>query len=277
MKLLFKERSSWSKDDLFRITIEGDIATFWGNHNYTKLFSEFMRIGEEPLKELEGALDFLDVYNWQEFYSPSDIGILILDGGLWSLELSDDGRSVSSSGSNAYPSYKSVETTTLKPERYSLLRDFVFTALNSSNRFRWSFRQKVRANNVIIRHRTSPSKQYMYDSWNCPYCNSVASYKTEKPTLCDSRTCACGAIGLATPAVDSDLLAHDVNVLFNIKDDEDPINYRTILRDCLQNEGIECRSGDRIAVGESICAEYISFWFRLSDKGKTFIDFPHET
>lgn len=50
--------------------------------------------------------------------------------------------------------------------------------------------------------------------FQCPFCDVVAETSIEQQTVCSSRRCVCGALGLANPAVDQDEIIDDaLNVL----------------------------------------------------------------
>lgn len=131
MKIHLTETSAWT-GNLFDLRIESGVATFMGTDIYMKRFPETMTLRPETMEQLGGALTFLEVFNWREVYRPEDVGSTVDDGGSWSLEASDRGKSVLTRGDNASPSYRSPNMTALHDERYGLLREAVFAALRFS-------------------------------------------------------------------------------------------------------------------------------------------------
>jgi len=131
MKIHLTETSAWT-GNLFDLRIDSDVASFVGSDIYQDRFPETMTLRPETIEQIGGALTLLAIFDWREEYRPEDVGSVIDDGGSWSLVASVDGKSVHSRGFNASPSYGSPSTTTLHEERYGLLREAVFAALQFS-------------------------------------------------------------------------------------------------------------------------------------------------
>ncbi len=101
-----------------------------------------------------------------------------------------------------------------------------------------------------------------YDDWLCPFCGAVATRETQDRVLCDSRSCSCGAIGLAAPVVDSDEIVDDALGVFGVQVSAESRGFDHLLLEDLRNAGVEVREGQRTRVGEGFWGEYISLWFR---------------
>jgi hypothetical protein len=131
MKMHLTETGSWT-GILFDLMIDSGTAIFTGKDIYRGRFPDRMTLRSETIEQLEGALMLLEVFDWRTTYQPEDVGSTVDDGGSWSLDASNRGRSVSSRGDNASPSYRSANETTLHEERYGLLREATFEALRFS-------------------------------------------------------------------------------------------------------------------------------------------------
>jgi hypothetical protein len=107
-----------------------------------------MTLRQETIDQLEGVLRLLEVFDWRETYRPEDVGSTVDDGGSWSLEASDGGKSISSRGEDAAPGYRGSDTTSLHEERYGLLREATFAALRFSVPFRFTSK-KQEAEHVV--------------------------------------------------------------------------------------------------------------------------------
>jgi len=101
-----------------------------------------------------------------------------------------------------------------------------------------------------------------YDRWSCPFCGSVATLETKRRVLCDSRTCLCGAIVLAAPAVDVDEIIDDALGLFRVHIREQSRGYDALLLEDLERTGVEIREGETADVSEGFWGRYTSMWFR---------------
>jgi len=134
IELKITERSAWT-GDLYRLQIESGKAKFWGSDIYEGRFPDTMPLKEQSVEELDGAITLLGVLNWRKVYRPEDVGSVVDDGSSWELTLVTDQGKVSSKGYNASPSYKSSDITSLNEERFGLLREAIFTALNHSTPF----------------------------------------------------------------------------------------------------------------------------------------------
>jgi|GEM_PF-2725561 len=131
MKIHLTETSTWT-GNLFDLRIDSGVATFTGSDIYKGRFPEMMPLRPETIKQVDDALTMLGVFDWREMYRPEDIGSVVDDGGSWSLDASNFGKSISSKGFNASPSYRSLSATTLHEERYGLVREAIFAALRYS-------------------------------------------------------------------------------------------------------------------------------------------------
>lgn len=131
MKIHLTETSAWI-GNLFDLRIDSGVASFKGSDIYSGRLPEKITLRPETLEQLDGALTMLEVFNWRDAYRPEDVGSTVDDGGSWSLDASNRGKSISSKGDNASPSYRSPDITTLHEERYGLLREAIFAALRFS-------------------------------------------------------------------------------------------------------------------------------------------------
>jgi hypothetical protein len=131
MKIHLTETSAWT-GNLFDLMIDSGVATFTGSDSYSGRFPEKITLRPETLEQLDGAITMLEVFDWRDAYRPEDVGSTVDDGGSWSLDASNHGKSISSKGDNASPSYRSSDMTTLHEERYGLLREAIFAALRFS-------------------------------------------------------------------------------------------------------------------------------------------------
>jgi hypothetical protein len=110
----------------------------------------------------------------------------------------------------------------------------------------------------------SPSRND-YDAWICPFCDAVAAESTAASVQSESRTCACGAVGLAGPACDVDALMEDAVLIFGVAARED-----TRMRDVTPQAdarlpGVEMRHGRTVALKRGLLSrplDWTSLWFR---------------
>lgn len=108
-----------------------------------------------------------------------------------------------------------------------------------------------------------------YDAWTCPFCNSRATQQTAARVLCDSRTCACGAIALAAPACDMDEIIDDAVGVFGVGIREDTRGYDSLILENVRMAGVEIRHGQTVAIkrsGSGKPRDYKSLWFLKSAK-----------
>ena len=131
MKIQLTETSAWT-GNLLDLRIDAGVATFSGSDIHAERFPETLTLRLETLEQLDGALTMLEVFDWRDAYRPEDVGSTVDDGGSWSIDVSNHGRSISSKGDNAWPSYKSADVTALHQERYGLLREAIFEDLHFS-------------------------------------------------------------------------------------------------------------------------------------------------
>ena len=101
-----------------------------------------------------------------------------------------------------------------------------------------------------------------YDRWLCPFCGVFAVLETKQQALCDSRTCSCGAIALAAPAVDTDEIIDDALGIFSVPIRDESHGYDNLLVEDICRAGIEVREGDQVRVREGFWGEYRCLWFR---------------
>lgn len=106
-----------------------------------------------------------------------------------------------------------------------------------------------------------------YDAWTCPFCEVPAIRPTEAGVLCDSRTCECGAIGLAARACDRDEIIDDAIGLFGVGIREDTRGYDAMLLENVRMAGVDIRHGKTVP-GPSgrKGTDLTSLWFRRQPK-----------
>jgi hypothetical protein len=104
--------------------------------------------------------------------------------------------------------------------------------------------------------------QAEYDKWLCPFCGEMATLRTEQQTVCDSRTCSCGAICLAAPVIDTDEIVDEAIGLFAAQIRDESKGYNPRLLDDLSQAGVEMRQGKQVKIREGNWGLYISLWFR---------------
>ncbi len=104
-----------------------------------------------------------------------------------------------------------------------------------------------------------------YDEWLCPFCSSIASDPLTDSVVCEGRRCACGAIALAAPLIDSDEIIDDAINLFSIQISKTPKLYDALVLEEICESGVEYLEGKRARVGADSLGEWgnwTSLWFR---------------
>jgi len=94
-----------------------------------------------------------------------------------------------------------------------------------------------------------------YENWVCPFCGKTATLETKQRSLCESKTCPCGAIGLAAPTVDTDEIIDDALGMFSVQIREESIGLDARMLDDLARAGFDIREGERTRIlkSESRC------------------------
>ena len=99
------------------------------------------------------------------------------------------------------------------------------------------------------------------DGWRCPWCNKVASVPAALSTICDSRVCECGALGLGAPPWDIDEIVDDAINIFGIADGYmTPFDADRVAG--LQAVGVDVVEGERIQASGRNQPELRVLWFR---------------
>ena len=80
-------------------------------------------------------------------------------------------------------------------------------------------------------------------SWICPWCNAPASAESAKRTLCASRECTCGAIGLSAPIRDTDEIVDDAFNLFAVEKVESSVGFTDLQLADIAQGGVDVRGG----------------------------------
>lgn len=100
--------------------------------------------------------------------------------------------------------------------------------------------------------------------FRCPYCDAVAQAPASRRTLCEARTCGCGAIGLANPRVDQDEIIDDAIGLLDVPIPDAARGDDARLIQAIRTAGYEVREG--WSGGEDLhpWGRQITMWFRRS-------------
>ena len=105
------------------------------------------------------------------------------------------------------------------------------------------------------------------DRWVCAFCGRLATLETSPRTLCESRTCSCGAIALANRPCDFDEITDDAIRLFAVPIRPESCGYDLAARLDILRSGVEMRPGVVCEVelfpGQPEQLHHI--WFRRSD------------
>jgi hypothetical protein len=96
------------------------------------------------------------------------------------------------------------------------------------------------------------------EKWNCPWCGEVA--RTVRASICDSRQCECGAVGIGAPDVDWDEVTDDAIDLFQVRVRDESRGNDAALRDDLRAAGVEIREGVKETNRPGRPYQYV--WFR---------------
>lgn len=100
--------------------------------------------------------------------------------------------------------------------------------------------------------------------FRCLYCDAVAEMAAPRRTLCAARTCACGAIGLANPAVDQDEIIDDAIELLEVRVPEATHGDDAGLIEAIRADGYEVREGFSGGQDLHSWGPQIVMWFRRS-------------
>jgi hypothetical protein len=108
------------------------------------------------------------------------------------------------------------------------------------------------------------------DRWVCAFCGRVATSETSPRPLCESRTCACGAVALANRPCDFDEITDDAIGLFSVSIRPECRGYDQALRQDILRSGVEIKPG---AVREAELfpdrREQVHYiWFRRSGQAR---------
>lgn len=98
--------------------------------------------------------------------------------------------------------------------------------------------------------------------FRCPYCDALAETPAPRRTLCAARVCACGAIGLANPAVDQDEIIDDAIGLLNVPIPDEARGDDAALIEAIRAAGYEVREGWSGGSELHPWAPQVTMWFR---------------
>jgi hypothetical protein len=105
------------------------------------------------------------------------------------------------------------------------------------------------------------------DRWQCPWCNSIAANESGLDTLCESRSCSCGALGLAHPSVDLDELVDEAIGIFQARINPSSHGYNDLLLEDVRQSGVEIVIGQCVDKPGGLLTRYQHIWFRKSVSG----------
>ena len=99
------------------------------------------------------------------------------------------------------------------------------------------------------------------DKWKCPWCGQVATLPRQ--SICDSRQCTCGAVGIGAAQGDWDEVTDEAIGLFNVTTRPESRGYDSLLRGDIQRACVEMRPGVRDPdMGHPWGWAYVYTWFR---------------
>lgn len=100
--------------------------------------------------------------------------------------------------------------------------------------------------------------------FHCPYCDAVAEESAPRHTLSAARACACGAIGLANPAVDQDEIIDDAIELLEVRIPDAARGDDAALIEAIRAAGYEVREGWSGGQDLHPWGPQVVMWFRRS-------------
>lgn len=99
------------------------------------------------------------------------------------------------------------------------------------------------------------------EAWPCPWCGASTTLPGNPSGICDSRRCACGAIGIAAPPRDTDEIVDDAIGVFGIADGYlTPFDSDRVAG--LQRLGVEVMEGPSIPASAINLSDLRVLWFR---------------
>jgi hypothetical protein len=102
------------------------------------------------------------------------------------------------------------------------------------------------------------------DKWKCPWCGKVAM--TVRESICDSRSCVCGAVAVGAPDCDWDEVTDEALGLFAVPVRAESVGCDESLRDDIRRDGVEMREGVTDPdMGHPRPYQYM--WFRRASGG----------
>lgn len=94
---------------------------FRGSGDYERLVLQRIPASAEQIAAFFSAVDLLQVWAWRNDYDPQDVGLVVMDGSVWTFSASFEGRNCQCGGENGYPSYLDPKQTTTDRGRFALL------------------------------------------------------------------------------------------------------------------------------------------------------------
>src|SRR5581483_661538 len=105
------------------------------------------------------------------------------------------------------------------------------------------------------------------DRFVCPFCHRAARLPTSPKPLCESRTCACGAVVLGAAVGDYDEITDEAIGLFGVLVRPEAAGFEWALRMELLRAGVAIRPGvvRRVELGDGFDQRRQYVWFRRKD------------
>lgn len=100
------------------------------------------------------------------------------------------------------------------------------------------------------------------ERWRCPWCGEIARDAPGFDTLCESRSCPCGALALAHPVVDFDELVDEAIGIFRVAIRRSSLGFDGLLLGDISRAGVEVKLGERIRLHEGGWGNFQHVWFR---------------
>lgn len=100
------------------------------------------------------------------------------------------------------------------------------------------------------------------DAWRCPWCGEIAESAPEMRTMCQSRQCACGAIGICAPLRDSDEIVDDAVSIFGVHFEPTSTGFTDLQLVDVARAGVDIRGGRLVLETGEVFPRLRWIWFR---------------
>jgi hypothetical protein len=97
----------------------------------------------------------------------------------------------------------------------------------------------------------------------------TATIATSGLVICYSRTCECGAIGLAAPPWDIGEITDDAISLFGVESHPESRGFDWLLKGDSRRSGVEVRMGELVQGDPEMPNDLKFIWFRRASPGAT--------